>query len=298
MMAMHGQFPLKQVVNELRDGKAFYEVINYFNFFGGGQRDLTINNNLEGQDIPVNQIPFDKKISITAPALAADQVMLSVPMVDQAGLFFPTDIKNVTTKAPVNLSLPAGSNQNYVVSLLMSKLEAQKIGGVRPSKSQIAQSPGLGIKMLFDQVIRFFGGSDKTLNDGPGGLSVSLNPEAVKETKFLGLIGRPAVTDGIATLEVPTLPEGLEAVATYLVLSEIERRDVGQYQLESRYRQWEIYQTGWTKELRLPNTNQALDPAKSYRWEVLFMARPTGHNGSGEYFLDGVTHVTRNSFDF
>jgi hypothetical protein len=124
-----------------------------------------------------------------------------------------------------------------------------------------------------------------------------MHNEDQPKPEFIGLIQRPVVADGRITLTVPTHSENIEPVATYVVLSEIERTDAGNYEIERRYRLWEVYQMGWTREIRLPNTSEALNPAKSYRWEVLFMGRNKSHTGSGEYFLDEITHVSRNAFD-
>ena len=38
--AARGRFPFKPVVDELRAGKPFYELLNYFTLFGGGVRDI------------------------------------------------------------------------------------------------------------------------------------------------------------------------------------------------------------------------------------------------------------------
>lgn len=321
MMAVHGQFPLKQVVGDLRDGKSFYEVINYFRILKAGQRDVTVNTPLADQNIPVNQIPLNKKLTVKAPTLAPDKVMLSFSLVNQGGLYFTADIKKIDPNASVDLALPANAEQSSFVSLMLSKTEAEKIGGVRPSltnstedkrnesePSNSLEDPSRGLKILFQNFIGLLknvstdeAAQEKTnLNEGFGGLSLARHSEQEPTPLFLEIVPRPTVSGDKISVTPPPMVEGVEPVATFVVLSEIQRQTKGRYNIEQRFRLWEIAQFGWTNELQLPKSNITLDPNKNYRWEVLFMGRRSGHNSgdSGEYFLDDITHVSRNSFDF
>src|SRR5690606_38080397 len=56
-----------------------------------------------------------------APQIPNDTEVISFALVDQAGLFFPTDLKRVLPGETETLVVPAGSQSNYVVSVLVRK---------------------------------------------------------------------------------------------------------------------------------------------------------------------------------
>jgi hypothetical protein len=91
------------------------------------------------------------------------------------------------------------------------------------------------------------------------------------------------------------LPKDLSKVATASILSEIET--VG---TTRRTRLWELWWSGWVREVELPKLNFPWRPG--YRWEVLFLARPS--HSAGNAWVDGridwntISHVSRNALDF
>ncbi len=313
MTGLHGQFPIRQVVGDIRDGKAFYEVINYFRMIGGGQRDVVVNNSLAGQDIPINQMNFDKKMVARGPADQGDMVMFSIALANSGGLFYPTDVKRILPNENVELLSSSRVDQRSLVSLMMTKADADNIGGNRKKDGNpfgLRQSVETDLKTFYNQFVKIFGIADAKLNmrlrdrrdpaaaPGSGSISIALQSEAQNTPIFLGLIPRPVLADGKLKLVAPLAPAGIEPVATFAIFSEIERKSNDHYTTENRFRLWEVSQLGWNNELVLPAAPVARDPNKHYRWEVLFMGRQTGQtDGSGVYFLDAITHISRNSLD-
>jgi len=313
--ATHGQFPLKQVVSALKDGKQFYEVLDMFTFAEYGQRDVVVNEQIEGQDIPVSQVQVSGTLNVQGPALADNQVMLSAAMVKQTSQqgdrYFLSDLKRVNSGDTVALGVPSSESTYDVVSLLMPTQEAAKIGGVHADPTPagatpadlLVQTPTRAYTLLFDNIANVFGTAlpidqaSSAANSGPGGLSVALNASTVSTPSFLGLVARPAVSGQTISLTAPAAVTGLTPVATYVVLSEIDKQDMGKYKLEHRIRMWELYSMGWTNQIQLPNLPLNTQPGKNYRWEVYFMATTETSNANNSYFLDTVTHVTHNSFD-
>jgi hypothetical protein len=295
MTAIHGQFPLSQVVGEIRAGKSVYEVINYFRMIGGGQRDITVNNSIAGQDIAVNQISLSKNVTVKAGPFASDLVMFSFALVNQGELYFPTDIKRVMPNESMNLVVPANSEKNSLISLLTptSTFDLKYLEEFRPKTLNPA-----------DDLVRFvtamtrFVSEEASTNALEGGISTVRHEVTEATPTFLDLVQKPALAPGKLNLTPPRAIAGIEPVATYAVLTEADNKPKSQFEVERRYRIWELSQLGWATELVIPAEAEVRDPAKKYRWEVLFMGRRSGHSGSGEYFLDGVTHISRNSIDY
>jgi hypothetical protein len=311
VMATHGQFPLKQVVGQLRDGKSFYEVLNLFKFMECGQRDVVVNDRIDGQDVPVNQVTFNRSVAVRAPSLADGQVMLSATMVNQGDLYFPSDIKRLQSGEQLSLNIPNGDNKNYIVSLLMPKREAEKIGGIHAidiakdidsaAHPEVDLSPAQQLLKPFQIHVGLDQSPEQSpLNDGPGGISIALNTAEDSQPKFLGLVPRPTLQGkNLVNFISPNSVAGVDPVATYVVLSQIDHVKVGNYNLERHYRMWELFSPGWVNVAQLPNMPLNFEPGKNYRWEVYYMgsAQNASLSDGKAYFLDRVTHVSHNSLD-
>lgn len=305
MTGLHGQFPIRQVVGDIRDGKAFYEVINYFRIVGGGQRDVVVNQSLTGQDVPINQLTVDKKMTVRGPALGADIVMFSMALAGSNNMYYPTDIKRISAGQNMELVVPSRSDETSFISMIMTKADADQIGGggtQSAKRSPLAPvlkhfyNEFLNVFRIthFDELHMLLGG-----NQTAGGVSIVRHPETLSTPDFLNLIPRPSISGNKLIFTPPQVSASVTPVATFIVLSEIEYRNTGKYTLENKYRLWEISESGWATEVNLPQMPVNLTPGKKYRWEVLFMGQQNGQNqDSGEYFLNAVTHVTRNSIDF
>lgn len=317
MTALHGQFPLKQVVGDIRDGKEFYDVINYFRILGGGQRDVAVNGAIEGQDIPIDQMTFDKKIIARGPQIKPEHIMFSLALAQSGGLYYTTDIKKINTGDNTELTTSSQVESSSTISILMNKEDVSLTAtsffkDASPANdSQSPINPYKSLSKISTELLSIFKLADdeasepikQDLNEGPGGVSTVhqiANQTESSAPAFLNLVPRPVLAPNALTLTPPNLIPEIEPVATYILLSEIERRVVNKYTIENKIRVWEVTQLGWSKDINLPQMPQNLTPGKNYRWEVLFLGRQTGHNkkSSGEYFLDGITHVSRNSFDF
>ena len=118
MTAIHGQFPLKRVISDINNGKSYFEVINYFRFFGGGQINVDLQGNLTGQNIPINQMTFNSTVTVPGPAVPEGLYAVGMAMVDQNGLLFPTDLKQLTAGKVESLKTLSNSGDNYVLTLL------------------------------------------------------------------------------------------------------------------------------------------------------------------------------------
>jgi hypothetical protein len=288
MVAAHGQFPLKEVVKDLRDGKSFFDVLNYFTLLSGGQRDVQVTGSISGQDIAVNKVPFNSTVSVTGPALAGTDVMVSIPMTDQGGVFFPSDIKNIKSGQTVSLRVPsAPSNGAFIASLMMPASEAAQFPPAFSVEEKLTES----LKRLLNP---------KEFAASEGGMSLTMlpaTPGLVPE--FMSLIPRPTIQGDRISFSRPVAGPSIRPVATYVILAEIEKPPKGKFGAEKRFRLWEVFAEGWVTEIDLPKLFNNVQPGKTYRWEVLFLgADATKTRPLNGYFLDDVSYLSRNSLDF
>lgn len=314
MTAAHGQFPLRQVINDFRSGKSFFEIINHFRFLSGGQKDVQVNGNIDGQDISVNRIPFNADISVTAPQFADENVMISLSLVEQSGLYFPSDLKRVMPGETMNLKVPSNAAEgSYVVSLLTPKSQLDIVDSIKlvPDEGNgingnARNGNGVQNPELFNHLLE--GASQKLFNflnpkllpepekEEVTGLSLAMSP-ADTTPEFIGLVRPPELIEGGLKLTTPEFSNGIMPVATYVIFSEITPGSSEDLRAEERNRLWEVFVPGWTSYVSLPQVEFEVDPTKQLRWEVFFLGRDSSVESTGEYFLDGVTHLSRNSLD-
>lgn len=306
--ATHGQFPLKQVVNDIQNGKSFFDVINYFRFIGGGQRDVTVNSPVSDQNIPVNQISYSQSLTVQAPTIPQNLVMVSFSLISQGGLMFPADIKKVESNSTQTLLVPTQADKHYIVSVLTHKQEGKpktdpgnedgNDGDIEASWAKLNKA--LAVLMQSFQLEENDPIADRPEEKISGAISLALQESTETTPQFLNLIDAPKmISNTHLSMTAPAPVTGVTPVATYVTLSEIDHVKMGDKEIERRFRIWEGFQTTWANEFIAPASAIDIRPGKKYRWEVLYLGKNENHSRTdSNYFLDTVTHVTRNSLDF
>jgi hypothetical protein len=256
-----GQFPFKDVVNELRNNKEFFELINYFKIQGGSLKQVAVNNPSVIQDLPVNELVFNQSQAVRAPAFASDDFVIAAAAAQFQGMYFPTDVKSVTSGQTLNMTFAAGSDP-YVLTVLSKRNE---------------------------------------LNSGNGRLTAAFqkNIKGTAAT-LLPLMTKPTVKaeDSIAIIPVAA-PKGLQAAATYAALSQVEKKQQGQVVTETVQKKWEVYSLGWQQQIQLPEWPLEKPIVGIKRWESSLMA--TEGQISVELsprMLNNISHATRAQTDF
>ena len=289
VFALHGQFPLTKVVDDIRAGKSMFDVINHFNFLGGTVQPLDVQGNIV-TNLPVNQMTFPEKVNVKAPGFAANQVMISLSAFEQNGRLLPTDLKRLT--ANQNMNLKATTASPTVLSVLLMNAAATLPSFVTSvfAPMNIVESY---LQRNYAQPVaaQDFSQLSFALQDGTGGVA----------PQFLPLIDKPQVVGQTLKFSLPTLPADLVEAGTYMVYSEIETINVGTIASERRTRLWQIFANSWVPQVELPKLAFANKPDRKYRWEVIFLARPAtfvrASDASLLLDLNGVSHVTRNALD-
>ncbi len=294
MYALHGQFPLQRVVNDIRGGKSLFEVINHFTFIQAGQRDVNVTGNLRGVNMPVNQVAFNSSVQVKAPAFPNDKVMIGLNLAERNGLFVPSDLKRFTPNQTLALKANATLDTGYVLSLLLDQPKASPATRLDETLRQfVSPLTTLGMVPMVESAIKPLAEYNFSK------MTFAFMPVAgTVQPQFLPMIGKPQIVGNVMKLGVPTLPNGLSAAATYMVLAEVEELGSGNMKSERRTRMWEIWNSGFISQMEMPRLTFTKRPDRKYRWEVMFLARPSNFVFAelpGERVdLNTVTHVTRN----
>lgn len=293
MMATHGQFPLQKVMSDLQGGKSIFDVINHFKFIQAGDQTVTVEGNTVGQNINVSEMPFLAESTIKAPVLTGQERMITASLASKDGLFFPTDVKSIASGGSQALKMPNAS-AGFLVSLLT--LEKPALTNAKTVQQNAAQFFMQSLTKVFNVfTLAVNQVKQDNLTDGVA-VSLALQRSRLSAAPdFMGLIDAPRIEGETLVLDRPVARKDIVQVATYLTLAEVEFIQHGKNRTEKRYRLWELFTPGWASEVRLPQNNLSLDPAKTYRWEVMYLGRSPEIRDDGGYFLDNVTHVSRNS---
>ncbi len=287
--ATRGNFPLQRVVNDIRGGKSIFEVVNHFTFVEGGQLPVNVQANVGGANFPVNQMPFNTAVTVQAPNFAAGHIMLSLALLENQGKFMPSDLKRLTAGQALNLKANTSTGQASVLSLLLEEAASLQSNFAKMFKPLL--SLGGAVPQNADSANPDFGKFSFAFLPAANGVA----------PQFLPLVGKPSLNGQILTLDVPALPAGLTQVASYMVLSEIQEITGGEIKNERRTRMWEVWSNAWLQQVELPKIAITKRPDRKYRWEVMFLARPSNFvgapNGGTGVDLNTVTHVTRNAVE-
>jgi hypothetical protein len=263
--AARGRFPFKAVVDELRDGKPFYELLNYFSILGGGIRDTTLVNPSTTLDIPGIELEFKNTVQVQSAQTNSDEVLMMLAASDVAGSMIPTDVKKTAPSQSITLNSMA-DKPTYIVSVIKKQSEF------------MTRTPG----------------SDR--------MSASLMTYKLNEKqKLLPLVADPTIeTTDAYLIHLPVAPntEGINSIATSAVISDLVDSVNGTNKITSVNRRWEILGLGWSKDIQLPKWPLSQTPNRK-RVEINFIGSvnkpPVNLDDS---IIEAATHVSHASTDF
>jgi hypothetical protein len=288
---VHGWFPLKKVVDDIRGGKSFFDVINSFQFTTMGSRDVAATESINGQDINVNQMAMDASFPVRAPAFDTSKVMLSLAMAEDNGRLTVTDLKRLNPKQTLQLKSSSRLSSRRMLSAL--------VNNNRTDASPAPVNPGTLLPI--DGSALFSAIPNLVASPNFQQLSFVFQNEGDGAPTFLPMVSAPSMSGNVVQLQAPQLPAGLRVLGTYLVYSEILPSNGGSVKSETRTRLWELWNDGWVNTVTLPEVSFAKTPGRTYRWEVMFLATS---NSSDEVTTDGsalnvnnITHVSRNALN-
>lgn len=264
IFAARGRFPFSTVVGELRNGAKFPDLINHFAIQGGGIRDIEIINNKAKLDIPIKELNFTDKKTVNAPNIAKDELFISVSVTENSGYLIPTDVKRTSGNKAIALNTLPNST-------------SQVLGVVKKQNEMTSGKPG----------------ADR--------LSATVLPftDGVKPT-MLPLLANPTM-NGPSILQVPAITSiaGVNPIATYSLLSQIEEKTVNGKKVTALNRYWEVYGAGWKDRIVLPEWPNDKSPVGKKRWEVTLVgSQNSSLPAVGPAMIDSATHVTHSSLDF
>lgn len=265
--AARGRFPFKPVVDSLRDGKEFYELINEFKISGGGIRDIEINSRQMTLDIPSKELNFTDKKEIVAPRFERDETFIAVGIAQQSGYLIPTDVKQIAATKKMTLSTQSGFDQQVLAVL-------KKTADLKDSKGN---------------------------KDGSDRMSVTLLPlTAGVAPTMLPLIENPRLSNPgeILMPRFESIP-GVQKIGTYSVLSAELEIQQGNAKVKVMNPQWEVYAQSWVDRMQLPQWPNDQEPRGKKRWEVNFIGSQTASQAApGAAMIEAATHVTHSSISF
>jgi len=257
----------RTTVKALKDRLPPIELLNEVIIGGGSERTVNVSEQGARADFAIGEMQFNSRMAVTAPDIPAGMVMLTMPLIQSAGLLYPSDVKSLKSRESRQLTVPA-----------------------------------TGATDLFNVVTA----PDRIANPAASANLSPITPTS-KSIRFLGLLNRPMGDMQKVVVNRPTLPNGAQPGGMYITLSKVDSQKLDEITIERTTRLWELYVDTWQEQIQLPKLPPEMGLGKApndrYRWEVSFMASDKNRvlQDSRDVianFVQDITYVTRNSFDF
>lgn len=272
-VAIHGRFPGKEVTRSLRNGEPVFNLLNHFQFLEGGVHVVDVDRSVNEQDLSVNQITFEQKLAVAAPILPANTKMLSISLMETQDILMPTDIKVLESEDTKTLNISNHRNQNYILSVLF------------PTPKPTS------LKTAFSQPHIYGESFDR--------MSIHIEEAGQGNPEFLSLISPPLLNSRSLHVTPPQKPNSVEELGVIFQLSILDTISLGKYQTEFSQPVWKLFVPHWVDQIDLPQIPIQKDPAKKYRWEVIFLGSNKGIKSpfTGVIDIEKVTHISRSFLD-
>jgi len=290
VFAAAARLPFGTLIDQLRAGVPFTNLINLIDIRSAGLSEVNLKNPSTEADIAVNQVYFQKRRRVQAPAFGNALEMITVGVSDLGGYLLPTDVKRMNQNESIQLGT-APQRPEMVLSVLKRKpgnlLTTEQDSFIPAafinSTDDAKQGPHIQRGNEFNQM-------SAVLNEDAGDFS----PE------FLPLVAPPEVNSyhELTVPNVNTIP-GVSPIATILMLSVSEEK-ANQDGSKSRVQQiaWEVYADDWVNHVTLPDWTLPLTGDKK-KWEIALVGGKNNLRAFDEtQVIDNASHITHSYTEF
>lgn len=279
VVALRGQFPLKPVVDEIRNDQDFVALINYFDIQGGSLRDINVRSGGTRQDINVMDMAFNQEKRIQSPVFKDDEACVATFLNLKDNLYYPSDFKNLESGQTQKLKLST-SKDPLLLTFIKKKTETQK-------------------KNYVDRA------------------SSSMMPLSLATNELLSLIPNPQIRSrNLVRFQPPRTKTNISELATYASLATVTKTVVPLDETQTPLvdtlsivrTRWELYAPSWIQEAQLPTwpkadpTEDEIDPlVTQQRWSVTFLGQSNkipNNEKLGPKLFENATHATHSSATF
>ncbi|HEY8270922.1 MAG TPA: hypothetical protein VIG33_08530 [Pseudobdellovibrionaceae bacterium] len=263
VFSARGRFPLKKVVDKLRNNDPFYELMNDFVISGGGVKDLNLTTSSTDADLSVKDLDFKNKVDVTAPTIDSDETLMVVGVAHMAEYMLPTDVKLI--KSGEKLGITTLDTKGSVFSILKKTKDMDSNDPAAERLSAVLMPALLGVSPKFLPIMQ-----DPTLTSNGDMLVPKIHPVA-----------------------------GVNPVATYAVISQVENLPQGAKKVKVNNSYWEMYAPHWMEVVSLPRWPEGNHMAGKKHWEINLVGSLTvSQVDLGPAMINNATHVTHSSLDF
>jgi hypothetical protein len=264
VLALHGQFPFKKVVDKIRAKIPFYEVVNDMTIVGGGLADVNITGGTQNLDIDATTLSFSDHRTVSSGAVNDGEILFGIALAEMQGYLVPTDVKNLAAQDQNSLQIESNSTMQ-VLSIL---------------KKQSEMKGGHGEDRISAVVVPFVDGVR------PQHLPLLADPASATKTNL--------------QIEKLAVPAGLVALGTYASLQTLSTQSIAGKATKIASQVWEVYAPEWIDSVQVPAwPGESPTASGSMRWSIALVAGPQKPSiDLGPSLMQAVTHVTNVSVDF
>ncbi|MEY4616186.1 MAG: hypothetical protein RJB66_1146 [Pseudomonadota bacterium] len=267
LYALHGKFPFKEVVDQIRQKVPFPNLVNYFHFASGSVKEVLLDGPLQ-LNLPVNEMVFNSEDHITPPVVGDDKVMLAISLFERGGYLYPTALHKVEDSQPFTLRGLDKANRLFLSMLA----RASDFNTRRPAQEAV---------------------------------SVELVQQKQYHTpEFIDIFSQPTATPEGWETQAPQAPKTVIPLTTYSVLSTVtksgkQKTITREWEVFAGEWRDSVALPEWPSDTIIESTT----PSTGLRWEVSYI----GTNQKlpipvaaqfGPDVVDYSTHISFNSIEF
>ncbi len=255
----------KSTVAALKDRLPPLELLNKVEAGGGALRTAVVTATGAALDFAIGEVQFGSKLTVTAPALPSDMIMLSLPLSKSGEFLYPSDVKSMKSKESRQLSVMAAGASD-LLSVVTS-----------PDRKNRAASATMNSINASTPNLQFLG-----MVSTPTGDMQSLK------------VTPPTTPSGVE-------PAGMYVTLSKVDIKELD--DI-QYETETREWElyFDTWNDNLVVPQLPPDMSFSRARNVQYRWEVSFMAREASamafqSTSVLRNLVKDVSYVSRNSTD-
>ena len=263
VVTLRGQFPFKQVVDQVRAKVPFTELINEFSIQGGSLKTVNVTGNTS-KNLPVNELNFRSSRKLQSPEFKDSEMALAIALTEDGGYLYPTDVKKLSSGQ--NQSLKSNSANPMLLTVIRRSSESQQ-GNMKDRLTAVFMPFSAGAQ--------------------PKPLALIENPKLLSATHIQVPNTRPSAD--------------VAPVATYASLTTVSENNLLYPEMESLQTVWEAYSADWVNEVDLPAWPGAAMPKGKMRWGVTLVGQSSKVGTQpviGPALMETATHATHSSIDF
>lgn len=262
LVGICAQTGFKKMIDDLKSGQSFLELINSLNFKSYSVRPIALSPNMSGKTFGLDFAIQENRLFLTqgvqAGVVPSGFAVVATALTPVGSEFLVTDVKKLLNGESKLLSVPQNSNSSWILKTL-KKNDPQR--------------------------------TDFTGSDYETASAILMRPQEQIALGFLPAVLPPTTQGRSLNLPAVNIPLGLQADSVRITLSQLQTQNQGVVKKVAKLALWDFFVAQPVAKVTLPILgNDPWEIKGAFRWDYSLAAKPVG--------AKELTHLTKSAIDF